>query len=199
MMHPNTELRAVNPTVGYGFFATKFIPYGTIVHVNNQSAAKPADAAVMRSHESNLRPLGGETAPYVSRGCNFNTISTSYGFEIAVRNIDSGEELRDATALFGLAPSTQGACACSCSTQKPYNIESLCEQWDQTTMRALEKMPDVHQPLMEYMDNTTRKRLRAYLCGEEPYPSIASRLWLQGDCVSLRDEERPHTSTRGNQ
>ena len=33
MMHPSIELKPVNPQIGYGVFATAFIPAGTIVYV----------------------------------------------------------------------------------------------------------------------------------------------------------------------
>jgi hypothetical protein len=33
MMHPHTKLGFVNETIGYGVFATQFIPKGTIVWV----------------------------------------------------------------------------------------------------------------------------------------------------------------------
>jgi hypothetical protein len=32
MQHPDTELKFVNSQVGYGVFATAFIPLGTIVY-----------------------------------------------------------------------------------------------------------------------------------------------------------------------
>ena len=35
MIHPNTELRFINPVVGYGVFATDFIPEGTITYVKD--------------------------------------------------------------------------------------------------------------------------------------------------------------------
>ncbi|MHC5084588.1 MAG: SET domain-containing protein, partial [Planctomycetota bacterium] len=33
MIHPDTELRKVNETIGYGVFATRHIPKGTILYV----------------------------------------------------------------------------------------------------------------------------------------------------------------------
>ena len=35
MIHPHTQLRLINDTVGYGVFATQFIPKGTIVYVKD--------------------------------------------------------------------------------------------------------------------------------------------------------------------
>jgi hypothetical protein len=35
MIHPHTCIRYVNPQIGYGVFATAFIPKGTIVYVKD--------------------------------------------------------------------------------------------------------------------------------------------------------------------
>ena len=53
MVHPHTELRFVNPLIGWGVFATRLIPQGTIVwaldaldqrFTPEQAAALPAYA-----------------------------------------------------------------------------------------------------------------------------------------------------------
>ena len=36
MLHPHTELRFVSPEIGYGIFATAFIPKGTITWVKDE-------------------------------------------------------------------------------------------------------------------------------------------------------------------
>ncbi|MGK4568608.1 hypothetical protein [Flavobacterium sp. 3HN19-14] len=36
MIHPDTEIRFINKTVGYGVVATKFIPKGTITWVQDE-------------------------------------------------------------------------------------------------------------------------------------------------------------------
>ena len=33
VLHPSSELRYINPSIGYGVFATRFIPKGTITWV----------------------------------------------------------------------------------------------------------------------------------------------------------------------
>ena len=45
MIHPDTELRQVSPEVGYGVFATAFIPKGTIVYIKDdmELVFKPDD------------------------------------------------------------------------------------------------------------------------------------------------------------
>lgn len=45
MIHPKTELRYINDTVGYGVFATDRIPKGTIVYVKDslEITVSPAD------------------------------------------------------------------------------------------------------------------------------------------------------------
>ena len=40
MIHPKTELRFVNDDIGYGVFATEFIPKGTILYVKDELEIK---------------------------------------------------------------------------------------------------------------------------------------------------------------
>jgi hypothetical protein len=49
MLHPHTELRFINPQVGYGVVATRFIPRGTIVWALDDfdRAFSPAEVARM--------------------------------------------------------------------------------------------------------------------------------------------------------
>lgn len=45
MIHSDTELKFVNPQVGYGVFATALIPQGTIVYVmDSLEISIPADS-----------------------------------------------------------------------------------------------------------------------------------------------------------
>lgn len=41
MIHPDTELRFINPEIGYGVFATQFIPRGTITWVRECKCSSP--------------------------------------------------------------------------------------------------------------------------------------------------------------
>ncbi len=190
MIHPNTEVKFVNPTIGYGVFATADIPRGTIVYVKDKLEIELSDEqfeALDEEHrciadkysyidENGIRILSWDHAKYVNHRCDCNTISTGYGFEIAIRNIWKGEEICDDYGLFNLEEVIPLACNCVCCRKnlRPDDIETYHSEWDQKIIGALEKVTDVHQPLMKYMDPEVTRRLRAYLCGEEPYTSVVN-------------------------
>lgn len=188
MIHPNTEVRFVNPTIGYGVFATADIPRGTIVYVKDRLEIELTDKAFNAldgQHraiadkysyidENGVRILSWDHAKYVNHRCDCNTISTGYGFEIAIRNIWKDEEVCDDYGLFNLDEEIPLACGCrGCrKALRPDDLETYYARWDEQVLLALEKVTDVHQPLMEYMDAKSKQQLRAYLCGEDPYTSV---------------------------
>ena len=107
MIHPNTELRHIDDIVGYGVFASKDIPEGTIVYVKDslELVISPTDY-LMHSKEvkdvidkysyldqNGDRIVSWDFAKYVNHCCNCNTISTGYGFEIAIRDTKRGEQI----------------------------------------------------------------------------------------------------------
>ena len=200
MIHPHTEVRFVNPTIGYGVFATQDIPFGTIVYVKDQLEIELNEAAFNRLDENHkaiaskysyidengIRILSWDHAKYVNHRCDCNTISTGYGFEIAIRNIGKGEEMCDDYGLFNLKETIPLACGCiNCRKElKPDDLECFHEEWDQKIIPALEKITDVRQPLMQFMDAATRTQLRAYLHGEEPYTSVLALQCSKHGCVA---------------
>ncbi|MDX1719764.1 MAG: SET domain-containing protein, partial [Salegentibacter mishustinae] len=107
MMHPDTELRFINEKVGYGVVATKFIPEGTITWVQDDldhvfytsqvEKLHPKSAQMLEKYAFRNRfgdlVLCWDLAKYVNHSFNSNCFSTAYGFEIAVRDIQVGEEL----------------------------------------------------------------------------------------------------------
>ena len=90
MIHPKTELKMINPIVGYGVFATEFIPQGTIVYVKDslELEISPTDFTTHSQEmqdviekysyidERGYRIISWDFAKYVNHCCNFNTIST---------------------------------------------------------------------------------------------------------------------------
>lgn len=188
MIHPNTEVRYVNSTIGYGVFATANIPRGTIIYVKDRLEIELTDKAfhdLDAAHkaiagkysyidEHGVRILSWDNAKYMNHRCDCNTISTGYGFEIAIRNIWSGEEICDDYGLFNLEEEIPLSCNCiGCrKSVRPDDLEMYYKAWDEQVVSALEKVTDVHQPLINYMDAEVKKRLRAYLCGEDSYTSV---------------------------
>ncbi len=126
MIHPHTELRFINPTVGFGVVATARIPRGTITW-----ARDPLDIAMSEARARALGPLYRATldrftftdgmrqrilcwdiARYVNHSCEPGCLAPGFDFEIAVRDIEAGEELCDDYGT--LNPVEPFDCACDC-------------------------------------------------------------------------------------
>ena len=188
MIHPNTELRLINNTVGYGVFATNFIPEGTIVYVKDslELIITPTDfllhTPIMQDviekysyiDEKGNRIISWDFAKYVNHCCNCNTISTGYGFEIAIRDIKPGEQITDEYGLFNLENEMKLECgekACR-KIIKPEDFDQYYKQWDEKIMKSINKLFSVDQPLMALIDKKTRKELDSYSSDPAKYKSV---------------------------
>src|SRR5882762_139189 len=116
MIHPHTELRFAGPHIGWGVFATRPIPRGTITwaldaldqrFTDAQIAALPTAArqqldiySFINSH--GLHVLCWDHARFVNHSCAANCLSVGYDFELAIRDIAAGEELTDDYGTFNL-------------------------------------------------------------------------------------------------
>ena len=116
MIHPSTELRLVSPHVGYGVFASQPIPKGSLVYVQDPLDIKITPQQYQRLDETSRqlaekysfldakgnRILSWDAAKFVNHSCHPNTMSTAWGFEVALRDIEPGEEITDEYSLFNL-------------------------------------------------------------------------------------------------
>lgn len=109
MIHPHTELRFISPEIGHGVVATQFIPAGTITWVLDK-----LDQRFSPKQFENFEPiyqnileyytfrngdgkliLCWDNGRFVNHSFNSNCLSTAYDFEIAIRDIQPGEQLTD--------------------------------------------------------------------------------------------------------
>ncbi|MFP5470279.1 MAG: SET domain-containing protein [Bacteroidia bacterium] len=188
MIHPKTELRHVSDTVGYGVFATEFIPEGTIVYVKDsleidvseedyQRHSKPIQDIIEKYSyidERGYRIISWDFAKYVNHSCSCNTISTGYGFEIAIRDIQIGEQITDEYGIFNLdyeMPCECGSPSCRRAI-KPSDFETYHKLWDEKITRSLAKLKDVEQPLYSLIERNCKKELESYLNSRGRYRSI---------------------------
>ena len=95
----------MNDQVGVGVFATAFIPAGTVVYVEDPlDIVIPPDSPLLDNpvlrptidkyailEPGERRIIGWDAAKYVNHCCQANIISTGYGFEIALRDIQPDE------------------------------------------------------------------------------------------------------------
>jgi len=188
MIHPDTELRRVNEIIGYGVFARRFIPRGTIVYVKDslEIEVTPAQFEAMDPQlqtivnwfsyidETGSRIVSWDIAKYVNHNCRANTISTGYGFEIAIRDIAPGEEITDEYGIFNLPEALQCRCgADNCRgviSQNDWDVYGRA--WDKYVRDALKYLPQVAQPLMKFIDTRVYHDLMRYLNSRRHYRSL---------------------------
>jgi hypothetical protein len=201
MIHPDTELRFVSDEVGNGVFAQKLIPRGTIVYVQDElevmlteqqySKLNAAHKKIVEKYsyidQAGRYILSWDNAKYVNHRCDFNTISTGYGFEIAVRDIAAGEELTDEYGLFNLSKPMRVTCGCrDCRGMvMPDDAERYADRWDAMIVEALACLQDVAQPLMQYMEKNTLRELLDYLDGSRPYVSVRNLRWRNEEMLEM--------------
>jgi hypothetical protein len=108
MMHPDTILQPVSDAVGVGVFARHRIPRGTITWVRD-----PLDLTLAHDVVVSLDPLRRavfdryawreqddwilcwDHARYVNHSCDANCLGLGVDYEIALRDIEAGEQLTD--------------------------------------------------------------------------------------------------------
>lgn len=201
MIHPNTELKMVSPEVGYGVFATQFIPKGTIVYIKDEMELvfKPDDP---RRHDPLYRDiiekysyaepngnlvLSWDIAKFVNHCCNCNTISTGYGFEIAVRDIEKDEEITDEYGLFNSGWEMELFCSKNGCRKKltPTDLDNYSKIWDKQIKEAMKTFNTVEQPLLKYMKPKLKLKLEAYLQTGKDYLSVKRLKQKKSKAIAL--------------
>jgi hypothetical protein len=203
VIHPATELRLVSEHIGYGVFATRPIPRGTLTYVKDDLEIELTPRQFDRLDEAHRqivdkysyidhrgrRIVSWDHAKYVNHRCECNTMSTGYGFEIAIRDIEAGEEITDEYGLFNLQEPMAVDCGCRQCRKLlyPSDLQRLAALWDRQVMDALADLSGVQQPLWHLVDRGTRTAVRACLKGSRPYRSVATLQWRRdgnsGSCL----------------
>lgn len=195
-MHPNSQVRFINGAIGCGVFATQFIPKGTIVYVKDAlelevSAAQYAlltpvlqEAVEKYSYidERGYRILSWDHAKYVNHCCNCNSISTGYGFEIAIRDIYPDEEITDEYGMFNLEAEMPLTCSQPNCRQKvgKRDLDAYFMEWDEKVQDALALVSGVDQPLYPLIEKNVREDLELYLAHLGEYRSVLSLKYRNG-------------------
>ncbi|MCB0585223.1 MAG: SET domain-containing protein [Phaeodactylibacter sp.] len=188
MIHPHTRIQFINDEIGYGVFATHFLPKGTITYVKDslEMEITPEDfenySAAMQEviekysyiDERGVRIVSWDFAKYVNHCCNCNTMSTGYGFEIAIRDIQPGEQITDEYGIFNIGRDMELQCHYSNCRRRvgPGDFERYYLQWDEQLKGALGALLAVDQPLLPLIDFQAREDFMAYLQGRAPYRSV---------------------------
>jgi uncharacterized protein len=163
MIHPDTELRYVNDVIGYGVFATRHIPRGTITWVRDELDQAFSPDHVLRMSDLLKQVLDKyayldrrgdmilcwDNARYMNHSCEATCLSAGYDFEVAVRDVRPGEELTDDYGTLNLETSFN--CACSLQTCRgeiePEDSVRYVDRWDELLREAFPSIRRVVQPL----------------------------------------------------
>lgn len=130
MIHPHTRLITIDGIVGSGVIATRRIPRGTITWVmdsldlsltGNDMNALPAcyDDLIDRwtFHDGRgRRVLCWDYGRYLNHSCEPNCGGSEFLFEMALRDIEKGEQLTNDYATLYMRPSESFACRCGAPT-----------------------------------------------------------------------------------
>lgn len=188
MIHPDTELRKINDTIGYGVFATCDIPKGTILYVKDpleiEMSPRQFDCIDVQYQiiidwfsyidERGYRIVSWDIAKYVNHRCEPNSISTGYGFEIAIKDIAKDEEITDEYGIFNLPVPL----SCCCGSKNCRRVVSDSDWdiygtvWNKCAKDALKALRHVEQPLLKYMDTPSYQALMSYLNTGRNYKSV---------------------------
>lgn len=186
MIHPATELRHVRHEIGSGVFATAQIPRGTIVWVldrlDHQLSAAQVTSLGPRYWElldrysylnaRGMRVLCWDLARYVNHSCDANVLSTGWEFDIAVRDIEAGEEITNDYGCLNLDESfvCEGAETACRGTISPDDFDRLADLWDQAVRDAFPDVARVDQPLWQWLPR--QREVRAAMFDLSRLPSI---------------------------
>ncbi len=187
MIHPSTELRFISPEIGFGVVATEFIPKGTITWVldsldrsftHQQIEAmhpmlqKMIHTYTYRSKEGHF-VLCWDHGRYVNHSFKSNCLSTAYDFEIAIRDIQPGEQLTDD---YGYLNVTEPFEAVDEGTERkvvyPDDLVKYYKQWDETLIDTFPFVIEIKQPLKTILPNGLWERIERIATKSEAMNSI---------------------------
>jgi len=185
MLHPDTEIRFINTVIGYGVVATKLIPKGTITWALDEldqiidpkrvPGFSPMTQALVHKYAyidgKGRHILCWDHARYVNHSCEATCLSTGYEFEMAIRDIQPGEQLTDDYGGLNIEESFECACgAPTCrGTVRPDDILRLSPQWDRQLSDTFARLNAVPQPLWPVL--RCQDQVKSVLEGKSQLPS----------------------------
>ncbi|WP_324719800.1 SET domain-containing protein [Salinimicrobium sp. HB62] len=187
MMHPDTEVRFISEEIGYGVVAKKFIPKGTITWVQD-----PLDRVLTVNEVGQMHPwvqeqvdkysfrnnkgelvLCWDLAKYVNHSFNSNCLSSAYDFEVAVKDINPGEQLTDDYGYLNISEPFKAADeGTDRDTVYPDDLLNYHEVWDRQLGEAFKAFEQVEQPLLQLVPVPVLEKIRTSLSKNEPLDSI---------------------------
>ena len=204
VIHPDSELRFVSPAIGYGLFATRLIPKGTITWVVDpldQIISPPKLHALPELVKTSAfkysylngygnRILCWDHARFVNHSCAAACLSPGFDFEIAVRDIRAGDEITDDYGALNLEePFTCFCDAPHCRGQVlPDDPMRYAGAWDMLVAAAFPDVGRVEQPLWELVRE--KEEVHRALAGQQQLPSILRHICSVKSTPATRSKGR---------
>lgn len=192
MIHPSTELRFISPEVGYGVVAKTFIPKGTITWVLDMldreftqaefQALEPVyqdilDTYTFRNNKGNL-VLCWDNGRFVNHSFNSNCLTTAYDFEIAIRDIEAGEQLTDDYGYLNISQPFRGIDeGTRRKIVKPDDLLKYHGVWDKKLAGAFNLITKTEQPLRKMLSDEQWSEIQKVEKGEQPMASILNNYY----------------------
>lgn len=164
MIHPDTRLISIDGVVGSGVIATRRIPRGSITWVMDdldrtfngaQMNALPASYDKLIEHWTfhdgrGSRVLCWDICRYMNHSCEPNCGGSEFWFEVALRDIEAGEQLTNDYATLYMRPTEGFECRCgapSCRGAASHTAPHAVAKVYDSLRHALEMIGLVAQPL----------------------------------------------------
>jgi len=200
VIHPSTQLRYINNQIGFGVFATKFIPKGTIVwaldpldqilHPSVLQEVDPHRKAMIQKYayrnERGEYVLCWDLGRYVNHSFHANCMGTAYNCEISIRDINPGEQLTDDYGTLNVEEPFKVLKEEGTNREIVYpdDLLNYHKQWDQQVIDALAYFNQVEQPLLHLIAPDTVKKLKIAAIEKSLVDSIKSIYFDQSSIKS---------------
>lgn len=215
MIHPDTELRFINDKIGYGVVALKRIPKGTItwaldkldrtftpqeVSAMDDLYQQVLDKYTYRNAQGN-HILCWDNARFVNHSSRSNCITTAYEFEIAVRDIDAGEELTDdygylnLEAPFEVIPEPGS----NRTVVYPDDLLRYYPEWDNALLQSFPHLLQVEQPLLPLLEKGLQEKVKDIASGRRKMDSILHCYYQNGVVSGMNGYAHPVADRRSLQ
>ena len=192
MIHPKTELRFISNEVGYGVFATDFIPAGTITWVLDKldREFRPEEFFAMDLVYQNIidtytfrNNIGNyilcwDHGRFVNHSFNANCLTTAYDFEIAIRDILPGEQLTDDYGYLNIKdPFTAEDEGTERKIVYPDDLVRYYKVWDQQILKVFGKINAYEQPLRVLIKDELWDKVQKIIAGKQQIDSILNNYY----------------------
>ena len=192
MIHPKTELKFISEQVGYGVVATEFIPAGTITWVLDKLDREftPTQVENMEPVYQNILDtysyrnskgnfvLCWDIGRFVNHSFNSNCLTTAYDFEIAIRDIQPGEQLTDDYGYLNISEPFKGIDE---GTERkivyPDDLIKYHKIWDEKINKVFKDIVTKEQPLRALIEDSLWRKIETIIKGKHPIDSILNNYY----------------------